>query len=255
MQSRTNHPSVGSFRVEARHHPGTGYTMCVGQPTVDVELWDDYLRGAATAYTRHGCTAALDVDAVRPGASTTIFTTAVDDEGRIIGGARVSRRVTAAMQSHAVAVEWAGRPGQRELVNAIEDRIAGGLVEVKTAWVDERSPLAADVAAGLARMGLIYMEVCGVDHLLASAAGHVLSRWESGGGRLDLAVPATPYPDERYRTQIMWWDQADIRGRATPGVWRTMCDERDRLLGSADPDRGSAASGSVARPSSWVMVG
>jgi hypothetical protein len=30
------------------------------------------------------------------------------------------------------------------------------------------------------------------------------------------AIPATPYPDERYQTQLMWWDRSNFANYGEP---------------------------------------
>lgn len=35
----------------------------------------------------------------------------------------------------------------------------------------------------------------------------MLDRWRSSGGVLASTIPATPYPNDRYRTKMMWWDR------------------------------------------------
>nr|WP_232017044.1 hypothetical protein [Gordonia insulae] len=206
----------------------SGYTVIAASPGAQRRLWLEYLRGAEEAYTRHGCAAALEFDKVVSGEGTELFFAVLDEDNEVRGGLRVQPRFDAAAQSHALQ-EWAGQPGQVQLVNAIEERLGGGVVEVKTAWVDERSPIAKDVAAQLSRLGLVIMEMAGVDHMMATAADHVLRRWQSGGGRVDESVLPTPFPDERYRTQLMWWDRAALKERTSPETWRRMRHEADML--------------------------
>ncbi|MDF3284098.1 hypothetical protein [Gordonia sp. N1V] len=204
------------------------YTLRAATPAMHPALWREYLRGAENAYTRYGCAAALDYERVVGGEETVMFFVVLDNSQQVVGGLRVQPRFAAAAQTHALE-EWAGQPGQVHLVNAIEERMDGGIVEVKTAWTDERSPIAKEVVGQLSRLGLPIMEMCGVDHMMATAADHVLKRWTSGGGRVDPSVPATPFPDERYRTQLMWWERATLESATTPEVWGRMRDEADRL--------------------------
>ena len=204
------------------------YTLVTATPRAERRLWERYLRGAAQAYTRHGCAAALDYDLVADGASTARFFAILGEERKVIGGLRVQHRFETAAQSHALE-EWAGQPGRRPLVEAIDARLDEGVVEVKTAWVDERSPIARDVAGQLSRLGLPIMELAGVGHMMATAADHVLKRWESGGGRVDESIPPTPFPDDRYRTQLMWWDRARLTDFTTPDTWTRMRAEADAL--------------------------
>ncbi|WP_439031811.1 hypothetical protein [Gordonia terrae] len=215
---------------------GTEYSVIVASPRREPDLWREYLGGADASYNRHGCAAALDYDEVAGGTGTAMFFAVLDHDGRVVGGLRVQPRLEAAAQTHAL-VEWAGQPGQVQLVNAIEERLQGGIVEVKTAWVDERSPIAGTVAGQLSRLGLVIMELSGVDHMMATAADHVLRRWQSGGGRLDESVPSTPFPDERYRTRLMWWDRARLTDHTTAETWRRMRSEADALQSASQVQR------------------
>ncbi|MXP20279.1 hypothetical protein GIY30_02755 [Gordonia sp. HNM0687] len=216
------------------------YTLVTATPRAERRLWERYLRGAAQAYTRHGCAAALDYDLVADGASTARFFAVLGEDRKVVGGLRVQHRFEHAGQSHALE-EWSGQRGQVPLVDAIEARLDEGVVEVKTAWVDERSPIARDVAGQLSRLGLPIMELAGVGHMMATAADHVLKRWESGGGRVDGSIPPTPFPDDRYRTQLMWWDRARLTEFTTPETWARMRAEADALWTSDPTQLRSAA--------------
>ncbi|SCC52424.1 MULTISPECIES: hypothetical protein [unclassified Gordonia] len=207
---------------------GAEYSVVVASPRSEPELWREYLAGADASYHRHGCAAALEYDEVAGGEGTAMFFAVLDTEGKVVGGLRVQPRLEAAAQSHAL-VEWVGQPGQVQLVNAIEERLHDGIVEVKTAWVDERSAIAGSVAGQLSRLGLVIMEMSGVEAMMATAADHVLRRWQSGGGRLDESVSATPFPDDRYRTRLMWWDRARLDTLTSPETWRRMRREADAL--------------------------
>jgi hypothetical protein len=44
----------------------------------------------------------------------------------------------------------------------------------------------------------------------------VLNRWLASGGVLAAKIPATPYPDERYQTKMMWWDRRTFTSHAEP---------------------------------------
>jgi hypothetical protein len=50
---------------------------------------------------------------------------------------------------------------------------------------------------------------------MATSAPYVLDRWLSSGGVV-ASIPATPYPDERYRTKMMWWDRRTFANHAEP---------------------------------------
>ncbi|MGW0036456.1 hypothetical protein [Gordonia sp. NPDC003376] len=193
-------------------------SVVIGTPDGEPVLWHRYLQGARDAYTRHGCAAALDYEQTRGGESTAIFCAVLDARGRVVGGLRIQDRLETAASSHAL-VEWSGQDSQVDLVNEIEERLADGIVEVKSAWVDERSEHAAAVAPRLSRLALVVMQVCGVRYIMATSAEHVLARWVSGGGRVAQAVAPTPYPDERYVTRLMWIDRTTLASDARPDIW------------------------------------
>ncbi len=131
------------------------------------------------------------------------------------GGVRAQGPYVCASQSHAV-VEWAGNRGLDAVREAIATRIPDGVVEMKSAWVSPKSPHAGKLSAALARVALPTMERLQSRFVMATAADHVLSRWESSGGRVDTQIPAAAYPDGRYRTRMMWWDRRSLRADADP---------------------------------------
>ena len=51
---------------------------------------------------------------------------------------------------------------------------------------------------------------------VATAASHILERWRTSGGVVASKIPATPYPDDRYRTKMMWWDRSTFANHADP---------------------------------------
>jgi hypothetical protein len=51
--------------------------------------------------------------------------------------------------------------------------------------------------------------------MMATAAAHVLNRWRSAGGVV-AAIPAAPYPDDRYKTKMIWWNRRDFVKHAEP---------------------------------------
>ncbi|GAC47801.1 hypothetical protein [Gordonia aichiensis] len=206
-------------------------TMVVAAPEVVPDLWIEYLDGAHAAYSARGVADALDYDTICDGSTTTLFCAVVDTTDRVVGGLRVQGPYTHPHQSHAVD-EWAGQSGQAALIAAIGSRIASGLIEVKSAFVDPASSDAAATAGFLARTPLLLTAATGTRYMLATAADYVLARWESGGGRVDSDIPSTPYPNERYRTQAMFWDRDALSQCAKPAVWAAMCAEFEQISGT-----------------------
>jgi hypothetical protein len=50
---------------------------------------------------------------------------------------------------------------------------------------------------------------------MATAATYVLNRWRSSGGVV-APIPATPYPNDRYQTKMIWWDRRNFINHAEP---------------------------------------
>ena len=215
-------------------------TLVIGSPADLPEVWARYVQTAHAMYEARGVGAALEYAAIRSGESTRVFVAVLDADGVVVGGLRVQGRYGSVWESHAVA-EWAGQSGRRALLGAMEQRLGGGLVEVKSAFVDPRAPFADLIAGRLARMALLVMEMTGARFLMATAADYVLSRWESGGGRVDQAVAATPYPDDRYRTRVMFWDRYTVHALADAEVWDAMVDDYATAFGVSVPVSAVAA--------------
>ncbi|WP_203225453.1 hypothetical protein [Williamsia herbipolensis] len=229
-------PGVG---LTTMTDPSSGCRLTMATPDAAPDLWIRYLDGARAVYRAHRVSAALDYDAVADGTSTSVFFAVTDDHDVLLGGLRVQGAYVSVDQTHAVQ-EWAGCDGRDALIDAIDRRLDAGVVELKTAWVN---PLADDpsaVSSLLARVALPVVSAMGVRYLMATAAEHVLRRWSSSGGRVDRTVPASPYPDDRYRTSLMWWDATTLARNADPTVYAQMRHDTagllgpDALLGSAE---------------------
>ncbi|WP_253662050.1 hypothetical protein [Williamsia maris] len=206
------------------YDPASGCDLVLGTPRSAPDLWMQYLDGAQSLYAAHGVSAALDYDAVVDGDSTTLFYAAVDRSGVIRGGHRAQGPYLDVRDSHAL-VEWDGNDGRDELIAAVNSRLGYGVVEMKTAWVDPTADDPSAVSALLARVAVPTMTMTGARFIMATAAEHVLRRWSSSGGRVDKRVPASAYPDERYRTSLMWWDRETMERLAEPAVWQQIREE------------------------------
>ncbi|HEY9311537.1 hypothetical protein [Williamsia sp.] len=222
----------------------SGTTLIVGTPRSVPDVWVDYLDGARKSYAKHGVEMALEYDDVVRGDCTTLFYAALDHTGSVIGGVRAKGPYTSAIQSHAL-LEWAGQPGLEMVIDAIDSRVAEGVVEMKTAWAAD-GPAAAAVAGMLARVALPTMTLTGARYIMATAADHVLRRWESSGGRVAEDIPASPYPDARYQTTLMWWDRNRIALDAKPKVLAHMVQDTQILAAGATQRDWSSTNGVVA---------
>lgn len=211
---RTNYRD---FRLSERvswWDPAAECTLVMSQPAIDRELWLEYLRGAERSYRRHGVERAIDVAAIRGGEDTIMFWATIDASGRVIGGVRAKGPLRSADDSHAV-IEWSGRPGLTQVRELIDGRVPFGVLEMKSAFVIDDPDRNGQVTRALARSGFHAMAAMDLQFCMATSAPHVLDRWRSSGGTV-ADIPATPYPDDRYHTKMMWWDRRMFANHAEP---------------------------------------
>ena len=194
--------------------PDTECTTVIARPDTNPELWEEYLRGAQRSYRHHGVEKALDVEAIRDGADTAMFWATIDTAGRVIGGVRAKGPLRSADDSHAT-VEWAGQPGLPAVRKMIDDRVPFGVLEMKAAWITDDRETARRLSRALARSGFHAMALMGIQFCMATSAPYILDSWRTSGGVV-APIAATPYPDERYRTKMMWWDQRTFAKHADP---------------------------------------
>jgi hypothetical protein len=220
----------GRFQLRERlswRDPDIDCTLVLSQPAVDPELWEEFSRSAEHSYRKHGVECALDVDMLRCGADTIMFCAAIDDGGRMAGGLRAIGPLRSPDDSHAV-VEWAGQPGEQAVRAMISDRIPFGVMEMKTGWVADGSDRDRPVTTALARSGFYMSTFFGYQFFMATAATYVLNRWRTSGGVV-APIPATPYPNERYQTKMIWWDRHDFMKHAEPGQVAKILTENEQL--------------------------
>jgi hypothetical protein len=198
-------------------------TMVLSRPDLDRTLWEEYLNGAEQSYRRHGVERAIDVAAIADGTDTAMFWTTLDASGRVIGGLRAKGPLLSADDSHAT-VEWSGQPGLPAVRKMINDRVPFGVLEMKTAWTTDDRHSARRVSHALARTIFHAMALLDVQFGVATCAPHVLERWLTSGAVV-APIPATPYPDERYRTKMMWWDRRTFANHAAPEQLPKILDE------------------------------
>jgi hypothetical protein len=207
--------------------PESQCRIVISSPSADRELWLEYLRGAELSYRRHGVERALDVAAIRAGADTVLFWAMLDDADRVIGGLRAKGPLTSADDSHAV-VEWRNQPGQSAVRKMITDRLPFGVLEMKSAWVADDCDRGRPVTRALARSWSHSVALMNVQFCMATSAPHALERWRSSGGVV-APIPAAPYPDQRYRTKMMWWDKRTFTKHAEPEQVSKILIEMDDL--------------------------
>jgi hypothetical protein len=202
-------------------------TIVVTQPSTEPELWSEFVAGAYRSYSKRGVESALDIDAMRTGSDTAMFFAVLDDDGRILAGLRAKGPLRSAEESHAL-IEWAGRPGQQAVRDMITTRVPFGVLEMKSGWVSEDADRDLDLTTPLARSPFHMMTLIDVQFCMATAASYVLNRWRSSGGVV-AGIPATPYPDERYQTKMIWWNRRDFVTHAEPAQVAKILTETSQL--------------------------
>jgi hypothetical protein len=205
-------------------------TIVFAQPSIERDLWSDYVRGACHSYRNHGVERALDMDALRSGADTVIFAACVNDAGRVVAGLRGRGPYKSADECHAI-LEWNGQPGQDAVRKMVADRLPFGVVEMKTAWVADDPERGRQLTSAISRTPLHAMPLLDIQFIVATAASYVLKRWLSSGGQLATKIPATPYPDHRYETKLAWWDRLTFANHADPKQLSKFFAEQKELAG------------------------
>jgi hypothetical protein len=208
--------------------PDIGCTLVISHPAADPGLWSDYAAGAYRSFRKHGVESALDMEALRSGADTIMFFAVVNEDGEVVGGLRAKGPLRSADDSHAV-VEWDGQPGQQAVRNMITDRIPFGVLEMKSGWVIDHPDRNRLITRAVARSGLHMLVLLDQQFCMATGAPPGLNGWSSSGGVV-ADIPATPYPDERYRTKMMWWSRRDFFNHAQPAQITKILDETKFIL-------------------------
>lgn len=195
--------------------PEAACRLVVATPTAAPSLWRSYVDGAFESYRRFGVERALEYDKIRDGVGTKIFFAALDEDRTVIGGARTPGPLSAVTDAHALQ-EWNGEDGARDVRHLIFKRLLAGVVEIKSAWVMPDKSRSGALTAVLARTPIHAMDLLDIRFALATSADHVLAKWGTSGGVVATDIPATPYPDNRYRTKIMSWDRRNYLKKAVP---------------------------------------
>jgi hypothetical protein len=185
--------------------PASECTMTMAEPSAEPDLFAEYHAGAVANYARFGVADAIDSDTGRCAQDTALFWAMKDVEGRLVGGVRAKGPLTSPDDSHAV-IEWAGQPGQDAVREMIADRLPFGVMEMKSAWISNQGASDGSRAKLIARCVFHGMVKLDANFCLATSAEHILKQWRSSGGVI-APIPATPYPDDRYRTKMLWWDR------------------------------------------------
>lgn len=201
-------------------------------PAACPQLWRDYLNGAVANYREHGVERVVDYELIRDGVSTSLAFIAVNGKGRVVGGVRAQGPYTRAEQAHAM-VEWDGELEQPLVQAMIEVRLPFGVVEAKTAWVADSHPKRRELAACLPRACVHAATLLGVRFALGTSAVHTLKLWRATGCVIEEKLTPVPYPDNRYKTTLVWWDRNTFAEHAEVEQLRQIRAEQTQLFSSA----------------------
>jgi hypothetical protein len=223
--------------------PRSGCRFVATTPSARPDLWEAFLAGAVTSYSKHGVESAVECEHIRDGNSTALFFAALANDDNVVGGMRAQGPYATAEQSHAM-IEWSGRRGQSEVRQRISDRIPFGVVEMKTGWVSDGATRRRELTQALARIFVHSMTILDVKFAFGTVATHVVNRWTTTGGLVAENLSPVPYPDDRYLTTMMWWDRATFADHADPSQMRRIVTESAQLTGERVSRRRRALSAS-----------
>ncbi|WP_090478327.1 hypothetical protein [Nakamurella panacisegetis] len=125
--------------------------------------------------------------------------------------------------------EWAGREGAAALHAEINARLPGGVIEMKTGWVEDTAAHRRDLTDALARIFVHALRLTGARYALGAVAQHAVRRWQTTGGVNSQGVHPVPYPDDRYLTVPMWWDRDTYAQLAIADQLPRLLDESAQL--------------------------
>lgn len=196
-------------------------------PTERPDLWRHYIDGALNVYQHYGVEVVLDFESIADGSSTAGFFAVLDPDDTMVAGMRVhGPHLTP--DEIAGFQPWVGTPDEAGLRAELVERIPLGVVETKGAWSTRARPRPPGLGALLARAIPHAAWLLGVRYVFGASPLHCLDLYRDTGARQPAAAPVA-YPDERYVTVPVWWDDADL-ATADP-VQRALIDgEREQLV-------------------------
>jgi hypothetical protein len=186
--------------------------------------WARYLDGLTTVYESWGVASIVDRPRLeREGCQ--LFWLLRERNGACVGGIRVEGPHPSA-GAYAGLAEMGQSPDAGRLTAEVAAVLDAGLVEFKGAW---NAQCGRGYGAVLGRCMQHSLWWLGVPNAFCVSAAHAEGGWiSSGARRLDSIAPA-PYPDDRYRSVVLWWD-GDHTQRIAPHQQTLIRGERRYLL-------------------------
>lgn len=209
-----------SFRLDSEVvgyvDPTTGLRMLYSRPEVRPDLWTQYLNGLEQTYLAFGTERALDLRAIFTGRQLPIFAVAIDDDNRVVGGLRAHGPLVESAEAHALQEFEIDPVGQATVRRLLDERIPAGVAEIKGVWTAEDAPHRRELSNALARGFVHMMTVLNIEYTFCTAAEHAARRWLTAGGEIVDGLEPVAYPDERYRTTMMWWHRDEFAKHCDP---------------------------------------
>ncbi|MCU1380252.1 MAG: Rv1355c family protein [Acidimicrobiales bacterium] len=210
----------------------SGVRIEAHRPLDRPDLWRAYLDGAEARYRQHDLAHVLKRPELEDGRTTSLFYVAIDDD-RVVAGIRCHGPLHAPSEAQALR-ELDGHPRLSMVGDRLAECVPEGLVEIKGAWVDPDFPRRG-LSDAMARCHVHAMTWFGVRFAMCTCSDTTAPRWESTGGRAMPDLAPVPFPDDRYRTLLLWWDRELVEHLSDADQWRRIADERRQLAGPAAP--------------------
>lgn len=238
------------------HEPASGVRMLFCRPEVRPDLWTQYLNGLERTYLAFGTERALDLRAIFTGRRLPMFVVAVNDDDEVIAGVRAHGPLMDASEAHALLEFEIDPEGQQTVRRTIDQHIGAGVAEIKGGWVSEDAAQRRELSNALARSFLHIMTVLDIDYAFCTAADHAARRWLTVGGRPVEGLAPVAYPDERYRTTMMWWNRDDYAQHCDPEQLSRIQQEASSLevLSGSDASRRDAFVANLIQPRTPMSV-
>lgn len=213
-------PAVREHPLTSFWDPASGARFEAHTPATRPDLWEDYVAGITACYRKFDVLEVLDLPELERGDTTSLFFVAIGPDEDVVAGVRFHGPLQSSADAYALK-EFASDPtGVETIQRLIETRLAFGVTEIKGGWVGQEFPLRAELGNALARSFLHGMNRLGVQFGFCTAATHAIGRWLTTGGREVPGLRPVAYPDDRYRTGMMWWDRATIHDHGDPAQLR-----------------------------------
>ena len=204
--TQTHQMTTATNELYAFRDKTSGMWLRFYTPSRRYDMWREYTDGARRTYSKYRVENALTLPEADPTSQAPVFSVMTDDTGRVWAGWYANGPLQAVADAYAPR-EFASEPVSASLIAGwIDGALPEGVIELKGAWVDPSSELKAALADLTSRAFVHAMHLLGARYAYCTAAEHAAPRWFNSGAREMPGIVPAAYPDERYRTTVLWWD-------------------------------------------------